>query len=62
LNLAIVFGSAVIWPTGKFFEVNGFAAFLSLAAFIALYRFKIDVLWVLLTGALIGLAYTLYLR
>lgn len=58
LNLAIVFGAAVIWPTGKFIEVNWFAAVLGVAAFLALYRFKIDVLWVVITGGLLGVAYT----
>ncbi len=58
LNLAIVFGAAVIWPTGKLLEVNWFAALMSVAALIALYRFKVDVLWVVLSGALIGLAHT----
>jgi chromate transporter len=54
LNLALVFGIAVIWQTGRFTEINWFAAVMSAAAFIALYRFKIDVLWVVLTGGLIG--------
>jgi chromate transporter len=62
LNLALVFGIAVIWQTGRFSEINWFAAAMSLAAFAALYRFKIDVLWVVLTGGLIGLGKTLLYR
>jgi chromate transporter len=40
LNLALVFGAAVIWPRGFTEGTNWFAALLSVAAFIALYRFK----------------------
>jgi chromate transporter len=59
LNLALVFGAAVIWPRGLANGTNWFAAVMSVAAFIALYRFKIDVLWVILAGGVIGLALTL---
>jgi chromate transporter len=61
LNLALVFGVAVIWPYGVDGGTDWFAAALSVAAFIALYRFKIDVLWVVLTGGLMGLGRTLLL-
>ena len=30
------------------------------AAFVALYRFKTDVLWVVMAGGLVGLLYTLF--
>jgi chromate transporter len=62
LNLALVFGVAVIWPRGMSGGADWFAALLSVAAFFALYRFKVGVLWVVLTGGLIGLARTLLLR
>jgi chromate transporter len=62
LNLALVFGVAVIWPHGFRGGADWFAAALTLAAFIALYRFKIDVLWVVLTGGLMGLGRALLLR
>lgn len=55
LNLAIVFGIAVIMPTNSFGDVNWFAVALSIAAFVALFRLKVDVLWVVLAGGLIGL-------
>lgn len=55
LNLALVFGAAVIFPDLSFANVNWFTAILSLAAFVALLRFKIDVLFVILAGGLIGL-------
>ncbi|HEX8174752.1 MAG TPA: chromate efflux transporter [Pyrinomonadaceae bacterium] len=55
LNLALVFGAAVIWPSGLSGRINWFAAALGLASFVALYRFKLDVLWVVIAGGLIGL-------
>ncbi|MCI0490928.1 MAG: chromate efflux transporter [Blastocatellia bacterium] len=55
LNLALVFGMAVIFPQGLKGEANWFAAVMSASAFIALYRLKADVLWVVLAGGLIGL-------
>jgi chromate transporter len=62
LNLALVFGAAVIWPRGWAGGTNWFAAALSLAAFAALYRFKVDVLWVVIGGGLIGLAQTFFIH
>ncbi|HST21172.1 MAG TPA: chromate efflux transporter [Blastocatellia bacterium] len=56
LNLALVFGAAVIWPHGLTEGTNWVTALMSVAAFIALYRFKVDVLWVVLAGGVIGLA------
>ena len=53
LNLALVFGFAVILPNGG--DINWFAIVLGAIAFIALYRFKVDVLWVVLGGGLLGL-------
>lgn len=56
LNLALVFGAAVILtgaagPLG----INWFPAAVSIGAFIALFYFKIDVLWVVLAGGTLGL-------
>jgi chromate transporter len=56
LNLALVFGAAVIFASGSAGSINWFAAVLSVAAFVALFRLKIDVTWVVLAGGLIGLA------
>ena len=58
LNLALVFGAAVIAPNGLGGGINWFAAVMSVAAFIALYKFKADVLMVILIGGLIGLVKT----
>jgi chromate transporter len=54
LNLALVFGAAVIFPQGLPGGIDWFAALLSIAAFFALYLLKTDVLWVVLAGGLIG--------
>ncbi|HYG80449.1 MAG TPA: chromate efflux transporter [Pyrinomonadaceae bacterium] len=59
LNLALVFGAAVIWPAGFAGRVNWFAAVMSALAFVALYRLKVDVLWVVLAGGAVGLGWTL---
>jgi chromate transporter len=58
LNLALVFGAAVIAPNGFGGNINWFAVVMTVAAFVALYRFKADVLWVVLLGGLIGLIKT----
>ena len=55
LNLALVFGAAVIFPNGAADNIDWFSAALTAAAFVALYRFKADVLAVVLTGGAIGL-------
>jgi chromate transporter len=57
LNLALVFGAAVIWPRGFAGGTNWLAAGLSILAFVALYRLKLDVLWVVLAGGALGLLY-----
>ena len=59
LNLALVFGAAVIFANGSIDHVNWFALVLSLAAFAALFRLQIDVLWVVLAGGTIGLIFSL---
>jgi chromate transporter len=54
LNLALVFGTAVIWPAGFVSAPDWIALLLSLAAFAALYRFKLDVLWLVAAAAILG--------
>jgi chromate transporter len=56
LNLALVFGAAVIWPRGLEGGTDWFAALVGVAAFVALYLLKLEVLWVVLAGGLLGLA------
>jgi chromate transporter len=59
LNLAIVFGAAVVFPQGVSGGLDWFAAAISAAAFLALYKYKAEVLLVVITGGLIGLVWTL---
>ncbi len=53
LNLALVFGAAVLFP-GDLGRFDGSAAVIAGVAFVALWRFKADVLWVVLAGGLVG--------
>jgi chromate transporter len=62
LNLALVFGAAVIWPAGAEGGTNFFALAMSVAAFLALYRFKADVLKVVIIGGLTGLGWTFLIK
>jgi chromate transporter len=55
LNLALVFGAAVIFPHGFSANIDWFSGALTSAAFLALYKFKADVLAVVLIGGAIGL-------
>ena len=54
LNLAIVFGAAVILPQGAG-GIDWFAAVVAVAAFAALRTGRVDVLWVVLGGGAAGL-------
>jgi chromate transporter len=56
LNLALVFGAAVVWPQGLAGGTDWFAALLGAVAFLALYFLKLEVIWVVLAGGLLGLA------
>ena len=56
MNLALVFGAAVVFPRGLSGGPDLFAVVLGAAAFLLLYRFKADVLFVVLGGGLVGLA------
>ena len=55
LNLALVFGAAVLFPQDLQGGIDWFAALAATAAFLALWRFRIDVLWVVLGGGVLGL-------
>ena len=56
LNLALVFGSAVLFPSGLGGPPDAFALALALAAFAALFFAKADAVWVVLAGSAVGLA------
>ena len=62
LNLALVFGGTVIWPDGLTGGTNWFALLVSVGAFIALRRFKADVVWVVVIGGLIGFTQMMIFR
>lgn len=57
LNLALVFGAAVIWPSGAWHDADLFALALTVVAFLALYHFQLDVTWVVAGGGMAGLAW-----
>jgi chromate transporter len=59
-NLALVFGAAVIFPRGFGGGVDLFSLALSSVAFVALYRFKAEVLWVVLACGAVGLLRRLF--
>lgn len=56
LHLALVFGTAVIWPTGLSGGSDWFAILLSITSFCVLVFLRSDVVWVILAGGLAGLA------
>ncbi len=63
LNLALFFGWHVLWPEGTADapfagDFEWLQALVALAAFIALWRYKVDILKVIGACALIGLGYT----
>lgn len=55
LNLALVFGAAVIWPHGLDGGTEYSALVIGTSAFVLLHRYEVDVLWVVLGGGAIGL-------
>jgi chromate transporter len=55
LNLALVFGATVLLPGGPAGGVDWMAAIVAAVAFVALWRLRVDVLWVVLCGGLLGL-------
>jgi len=59
LNLAVWFGLHVIFPGNE--KVDWFALGLCAVAFIAMLRFKIDIIPVVLASGLVGLIYKLFL-
>lgn len=59
VNLALFFGYHVLWPTGFTGEFEWFSALIAIAAAIALFRYKIGVIKVILGCALVGLVKTL---
>jgi chromate transporter len=59
LNLAVLFGYAVIFPAGWRHAPDWFALAVTAGALAALQLFELDEVWVVLAGGAVGLAYTL---
>jgi len=59
LNLAVVFGIAVLLPSGWGQMPDWFALVLTAAAFVALSLFKFEAVWVVLAGSAVGLLHAL---
>jgi chromate transporter len=55
LNLAVVFGLAVLLPAGWGHALDGFALAITIGAFAALYFLNVDAIWVVSAGAATGL-------
>jgi chromate transporter len=60
LNLAVVFGTTVLWPGGRASGIDWFAAAMCAAAVAALYRFKVNIVWLVIAGGLVGAARLLF--
>ena len=60
LNLAVFFAYHVLWPEGFDGRFEWFSALIGIAAFIALFRFKLGIVTVIAGCALPGLLYTLF--
>ena len=58
LNLAVFFAYHVLWPEGMGARFDWISALIGIAAFIALYRFKADVIRVIAASGAIGLVLT----
>jgi chromate transporter len=61
LNLALFFGYHVLWPKGFSGAFDGLSALIALAALIALFRFKRNVIEVIAASAAIGLTLKIFL-
>jgi chromate transporter len=62
LNLAVVFGVAVLLPGGWGHAPDWTGLAIAVAAFLALSRFRVNEVWVVLAGGLLGLALALARR
>ena len=62
LNLATFFAYHVLWPQGFDASFEWFSALIGVAAFIALFRFKVGMVSVIVACAAIGLAYSFFVN
>ena len=61
LNLATFFAYHVLWPQGFDASFEWFSALIGAAAFVALFRYKTDIVTVIAVCAFFGLAYSFFL-
>ncbi len=59
LNLAVFFAYHVLWPAGFAGRFEWFSAAIGVAAFIALFRYKVGIIPIIAACGTLGLAYTL---
>jgi chromate transporter len=59
LNLALFFGYHVLWPSGLSGDLDMFSAAVALVAAIALFKFKLNVIYVIAACGLAGMGYRL---
>lgn len=59
-KFSIIFSYHVLWPQGFSGHFDIVAALITVAAFIALFRFNVNVLYVIFASALVGLAVTFF--
>jgi len=62
LNLAVFFAYHVLWPKGFEAEFEWLSLFIGIAAFVALFKYKIGIVKVIGACAVIGLGYSLILH
>ncbi len=55
LNLAVVFGAAVLWPAGSAAAPDLFALALAAVSCAALLLFRVEAVWIVLAGGAVGL-------
>jgi len=60
LNLAVVFGAAVLLPGGISAGLDWFAVLVTIAAAVAVFRLKLDIVWVVLLGGVAGMSRLLF--
>jgi chromate transporter len=62
VNLAVFFAYHVLWPNGFDAAFEWFSALIGIAAFIALFRYKVGIVTVIGACAIVGLSYSLLLN
>ncbi len=61
VNLAVFFAYHVFWPKGLAADFDWFSLFICISALIALFRFKIDIVPVIISCAMVGIGYSFWI-